>query len=381
MSGSKHVLVRLSLALVVLLLAACVAPPTPPPPAPAAAPAAGATQAVSVVAAPTEAPKTAAPTVASQTQASKKLRIAYIRPTNEPYYKYGFDGAQMLADKMGVDLLGYISDMKPERELASVEDAITQKVDGIVLESVSATSLASGLNAAADAKIPVYMLFGYNKDLMNKMVGSVQADCNLSGATIGQWVAKNIPEGEVAVIMGLPGRGDAECYRDSFKTEMEKNSKLKLVAAVPADWNRQKAFDQMQNLITSYPNLKAAFVQNEDMALGAIQALKQAGKDKDVAIVSQNGAPYGLDSIANDGIKATVGWSPSQEAQLALRQLVESINGAKQTWQLTISPMTVITKANVGAATAWEPTAASTDATLKLDLSTLKHEFAAGAGN
>ena len=130
---------------------------------------------------------------------------------------------------------------------------------------------------------------------------------------------------------------------------MEKNPKLKLVAAVPGDWNRQKAFDQMQNLITSYPNLKAVFVQNEDMALGAIQALKQAGAEKDVAIVSQNGAPYGLESIAADGIKATVGWSPAQEAQLALRQLVESINGTKQPWQLTISPMTVITKDNVTA--------------------------------
>ena len=163
----------------------------------------------------------------------RRLSIAYIRPTNEPYYKYGFDGAQMMADKMGVDLLGYISDMKAERELASIEDAITQKVDGIVLMSVSATSLASSLNKAQEAGIPVYMLFGYNKDLMDKMVGTVQADCNLSGATIGEWVAKNIPEGEVAVIMGQPGRGDAECYRDSFKAQMEKNPKLKLVAAVP----------------------------------------------------------------------------------------------------------------------------------------------------
>ena len=91
------------------------------------------------------------------------------------------------------------------------------------------------------------------------------------------------------------------------------------------------------------------------MALGAIQALKEAGKDQQVAIVSQNGAPYGLESIAAGGIKATVGWSPSQEAQLALRQLVENINGTKQPWQLTISPMTVITKDNVGDATPGNP--------------------------
>ena len=333
--------------------------------------------------APTQAPQ-AAPTAAPQPTAepAKKLRIAYIRPTNEPYYKYGFDGASMIAPMMNAEILGYISEMKPERELASIEDAITQKVDGIVLMSATAESLSQSISKAYEAKIPVYMLFGYSDDpeTMKKMVGSVQADCNLSGKTIGKWVAENIPEGEIAVIMGQPGRGDAECYRDAFKAETDKNPNLKLVASVPGDWNRQKPFDQMQNLITSNPNLKAVFVQNEDMALGAIQALKEAGKEKDVAIVAQNGAPYGLESIANDGIKATVGWSPSQEAQLAVRQLVEFIRGKKQPWQLTISPMTVITKANVGDATPWEPTEASTKKTLELDLATLKHDFAEGAG-
>ena len=307
-------------------------------------------------------------------QASKKLNIAYIRPTNEPYYKYGFDGAEMMGKAMDVEVLGFISDMKAERELASVEDAITQKVDGIVLMSVSATAMTASINKAFEAKIPIFMIFGYNEDLMDKMVGTVQADCNLSGSTIGKWVADNISEGEIACIMGLPGRGDAECYRDAFEREMSKNPNLTLVASVPGDWNRQKAFDQMQNLITSNPNLQAVFVQNEDMALGAIQALKESGMEGQVQIVSQNGAPYGLESIAADGIKATVGWSPSQEAALGMRMLVEHIRGTKVP-QLTITPMKVITKDNVGDATPWEPTDASTKATMELDFDKLVHEF------
>lgn len=318
----------------------------------------------------------AVPLFAGGAKEGKKLRIAYIRPTNEPYYKYGFDGAKMMADAMGVELFGFISDMKPERELASVEDAITQKMDGIVLMSISQTSITSSVNTAYNAKVPIFMLFGYSEELKDKMVGSVQADGKLSGKTIGTWVAQNIPEGEVACIMGQPGRGDAEMYRDAFLAEMQKNPKLDFVAAVPGDWNRQKAFNQMQNLITSFPNLKACFVQNEDMALGAIQALKEAGKEGEVAIVSQNGAPYGLESIAAGGIKATVGWSPSQEGQLATRMLVESIRGNKSNPKLTITPMTVITKENVSAATPWEPTAASTDATLKLDIAKIGHTFA-----
>jgi ribose transport system substrate-binding protein len=318
----------------------------------------------------------ALPLFAGGQKEAKKLRIAYIRPTNEPYYKYGFDGAKMMAEKMGVELFGFISDLKPERELASVEDAITQKMDGIVLMSISQTSITSSVNTAYNAKVPIFMLFGYSEDLKDKMVGSVQADGKLSGKTIGTWVAQNIPEGEVACIMGQPGRGDAEMYRDAFLAEMEKNTNLKFVAAVPGDWNRQKAFNQMQNLITSFPDLKACFVQNEDMALGAIQALKEAGNEGQVAIVSQNGAPYGLESIAAGGIKATVGWSPSQEGQLAVRMLIEYIRGNKNNPKLTITPMTVITKENVSAATPWEPTAASTEATLKLDIAKIGHTFA-----
>jgi hypothetical protein len=85
-----------------------------------------------------------------------------------------------------------------------------------------------------------------------------------------------------------------------------------------------------------------------------------------VAIVSQNGAPYGLESIAAGGIKATVGWSPSQEAQLALRTLVAYIRGDKNQPKLTITPMTVITKSNVSAATPWEPRQHHGDAELDL---------------
>jgi ABC-type sugar transport system substrate-binding protein len=308
-----------------------------------------------------------------------ELTIAYIRPTNEPYYKFGFDGAEMMAEAMGVELLGYVSDMKPEREIASVEDAITQQVDGIVLMSVSASSLAAGIDKAYEAGIPIQMIFGYNPDLLDKMVGSVQADCNLSGSIMGEWVADNIPGGEVAVIMGLPGRGDAECYRDAFIREATKNPDIEIVASVPGDWNRQKAFNQMQTLITGYPELVAVFVQNEDMALGAIKALEEAGLEDQVAILSQNGAPYGLESIAAGGIEATVGWSPSQEAALSVRLLVEHLRG-EEVPKLTITPMKVITSDNINEAVPWEPTEQSIQATLALDIGDLRHEFAMGAG-
>jgi ribose transport system substrate-binding protein len=125
--------------------------------------------------------------------------------------------------------------------------------------------------------------------------------------------------------------------------------------------------------------LEAVFVQNEDMALGAIKALEEAGKADQVQIVSQNGAPYGLESIAAGGIKATVGWSPSQEAALSFRLLVEHIQGEKVP-KLTITPMKVIMKENIDEAVPWEPTEESTKATLELDVDSLHHDFAVEKG-
>jgi ribose transport system substrate-binding protein len=316
----------------------------------------------------------AAPIIGAQSPA-KKLRISYIRASNEPYYKFGFDGAKMLADKLGVELFPYISDYKPERELAAIEDSITQKVDGILLVSISRTSIISSVNTAYNAKIPLMLCTGDSQDLRDKTVGSILVDEKLAGGTIGKWVAQNIPEGKVVCITGFPGRGDAETFRDSFVNEMKKNPKLQFVASLPGDYNRQKAFNQMQNLIVSYPDLKVAFVQNEDMALGAIQALKEAGKLDQVTVVSNNGAPYGLEAMAAGQIKATCGWSPSQEAQIALRLLVEYIKGNRTNPKLTVTPLTVITKSTLNAATPWVPTEESTAATLKLDIMKLQHSF------
>ena len=305
-----------------------------------------------------------------------RLKIAYIRPTKELYYSCGFEGAQMMAGRLRVDLVDFLSDMKGDQETSRVQDAIAQNVDGIILAPVSAASLTRDVSAAFEAKIPLLALYGYSDELKNKMAGSVQADIKQSSTMAGTWIAQNIPEGQVACIMGLPGRGDAEIYRDAFQAEVEKNPKLKVVASVPGDWNRQKAFTQMQSLIASFPTLKAVFAQNEDMALGAARALKEAGKADQVTIISQNGAPYGLDAIASGGIKATISWSPSQEAQIALRLLVDLVRSGRAPPKLTISPMKVITKDTLSMATPWEATSASTDATQSLDLSKLQHDFA-----
>jgi ABC-type sugar transport system substrate-binding protein len=115
----------------------------------------------------------------------------------------------------------------------------------------------------------------------------------------------------------------------------------------------------MEDILTRFPNLKAAFIQNEDMTLGAIEVIKDQGAD--VVIVTQNGTPAGLEAVANGEIAATVGWSPSEEATMALSRLVEYIQtGVEPQPKKCQTPMVVISAENVDEAHPWVPTEEST---------------------
>ena len=337
-------------------VAACGGGAAPASPAPAS-------QAPASAAAATAAPATSAG-AASETPSQKPLKIAYIQTGAFDYYQRGADGATLAAPALGVDLTVMNSDLKPEKELANVEDAISQKVDGIVLFSVGKSSEEAALAKAKDAGIPVAVLYGYDPSLEADGAVFMQADVNKTGKLAGDWVAANISEGPVAVIQGALGRGDAEAYTQSFEDALAANPALKVVGTPAADWARDKAVAAMQNLLTAHPDLAAVFVQNEDMALGAVQAVKAAGSS--AVVVSQNGSPDGLKAVSDGDIKATVAWSPAQEAQMALARLVEAIRtGTAPEPKLCATPLLLVTSDNIADAPPWVPDQASTDASLK----------------
>ena len=153
-----------------------------------------------------------APTAVAQDDAGEALEIAFIQTGPFPYYERGVEGAKIAADSLGVELSVLNSDLSAEQEIANVEDAITKGVDGIVLFSVGRASEEAALTKANEAGIPVAVLYGYAPELEDMGAVFVQADVNQTGAMAGEWLAANVPSGQVAIIQGALGRGDAEAY-------------------------------------------------------------------------------------------------------------------------------------------------------------------------
>lgn len=289
------------------------------------------------------------------------MTVGYIETGPVEYYIRGVDGAQMAAKSLGVNLKVYNSNNSSATELSNVEDAISQGVKGLVIYSVGKSSLDADLAAANSAHIPAVVLYGYDPSIASKAVGFVQAQPPVTGKEAGAWTASHVSSGDVAIIEGLLGRGDAEGYTAGYKAGIAANPKLKVVSTIAADWDRSKAQSAMADILTAHPDLKAVFVQNDDMSIGAIDAIKAAGKEGQVTVVSQNGSSDGLNALANGTMSADVAWSPAQEAQMALVRLVDYLKkGTKPESKLCVTPSIMVTKANMSAAPPWIPTAAST---------------------
>ena len=248
-----------------------------------------------------------------------QLEIAFIRATGEPYYQYGSQAAEIAAKKLGVKMIVYTSNLDPAQELANVQDAISRGVDGILIYAVSLSSERAAVDAANKAGVPIFFQYGYHPDLLPKSAGFMQIDLKGFARPLGEWMAENIPSGKIAIIEGTLGRGDAEAYTEGFLEGLAKNPNLQVVAKVSAEWNRQKAYEAAMNIITAHPDIVGMFVQNEDMTVGVVNALERLGKLEQVKIVSQNGAPYGLDLIREGKLQLTNANPPSIASVMALR--------------------------------------------------------------
>ncbi len=299
---------------------------------------------------------------------AQNLTIAFMRAGPDPYYQYGMDAAAKAAKDLGIKLVTYTANNDPGQELANVQDAITQGVDGILMYAVSLSSEKAAIDRANRAGVPIFLQYGYDPSLLDKVAGFMQIDINSFGTPLGEWMASNVPSGKVAIITGKLGRGDAEAYSAGFKKGLAANPDLTIVSEVPGDWNRQTAFDATQQILTAHPDLAGLFVQNEDMAVGASLALDRAGKSDQVKMVSMNGAPYGLELVQEGKLSLTNANPPSIASVMALRLLQGVIEGTVEPGHYYDAPTQLISQDNLTAAYRWDASQADVSAWLQLPL-------------
>lgn len=251
------------------------------------------------------------------------------------------------AEKRGVDLKFADAQQKQENQIKAIRGFVAQGVDAIFVAPVVATGWDAVLKEAKDAEIPVILLdrgIEGSPDLYMTMVASDQV---LEGKVAGDWLVKDAAgkECNVVELQGTTGSSPAINRKKGFEDAIAGTSTIKIIRSQTGDFTRAKGKEVMEGFLKAEgggKNICALYAHNDDMAVGAIQAIKEAGlkPGTDIKVVSIDAVPDIFKAMADGEANATVELTPNM-AGPAFDAL------AKFKADGTLPPKTIITESKL----------------------------------
>ena len=242
---------------------------------------------------------------ASTEAANNKESIALVVSTlNNPFFVTLKEGAETKAKELGYDLIVLDSQNDSAKEMTNVEDLTVKNVEAILLNPSDSAAAGNTVRIANQAEIPVITL---DREAAGGDIAShVASDNVMGGEMAGQFIIQQLGnKGKVLQLEGVPGTSAARERGEGFKKAL-KGSHVELVASQPADFDRSKALNVTENLLQAHPDVKAIFAQNDEMALGAIKAVKAAKKENQIIVVGFDGTKEGIAAVEKGDLAATV---------------------------------------------------------------------------
>jgi simple sugar transport system substrate-binding protein len=238
------------------------------------------------------------------------------------------------AAKRGIDLKFADAQQKQENQIKALRSFVAQGVDVIAFSPVVETGWEPVLREIKKAKIPVVLTDRAVKVTDDSLyVTFMGSDFVEEGRRAGEWLAKaSGGKAVIAELVGTPGSAPANDRKKGFEEVLAKNPGMKIVKSQSGDFTRAKGKEVMESFLKS-PDAKqitALFAHNDDMALGAIQAMEEAGikPGKDILIVSIDGVKGAFEAMAAGKLNCTVECNPLIGPQLF--DAVEAIMAKKQ---------------------------------------------------
>jgi ribose transport system substrate-binding protein len=223
------------------------------------------------------------------------------------------DEAAKRADR--IELIVTDAQSQTARQVSDVEDLIAQRVDAIFLAPREAVGFELALQSAKEAGIPVFLIDREVRGEAGKdFVTFIGSNFVEEGRRAGEWLVKQT-NGKAGIVelLGSAGSSVAEDRHNGFAEAIKGHPEMQIIAAQPGNFTRAEGQRVMENLIQAHGNkITVVYAHNDEMALGAIQALKTANRQpgKDVIIVSVDGQRSALEAIARGEMNATVECNP-----------------------------------------------------------------------
>ena len=258
---------------------------------------------------------------------------------NNPFFVTMKEGAESKAKTLGYKLIVLDSQNDPSKELANIEDLTVRGVKAILINPTDSDAVSNAIRMANRANIPVITLDrGASR---GKVVSHIASDNVAGGEMAGKYISDTI--GANAKVIQLEGIAGTSAARERGKGFMQAvaSNKMNLLASQPADFDRTKGLNVMENMLAANPDVQAVFAQNDEMALGALRAVQASGKD--VLIVGFDGTKDGIAAVNRGILGATIAQQPALIGALGVATADNVLKGQSVEKSISV-PLKVITK-------------------------------------
>lgn len=232
-----------------------------------------------------------------------------VKDMTNPYYARMGDGAQRAANELGVDLTWVSAQFNGdiEGQIGVMEAELVKSPDAIVLVPMNATALIPKIMEANSMGIPVITADTRAEEGMADIETFVGLDEKQSFMGMAEFVVEQLGgQGKIAILEGFRGSSTAELRLEGMMEVFDAAEGIEVVASISADWDQEKGLKASEDILQAHPDVDAIVGSNDLMALGAVQAVKSAGKLGEVLVVGDDAIPSALSALVAGELDATI---------------------------------------------------------------------------
>lgn len=258
----------------------------------------------------------------------EKVKIGLsISTLNNPFFVTLKEGAEKKAKEEGIDITTVDAQNDPAKQVSDVEDLIQKGIDVLLINPTDSAAITAAIESANNAGIPVITVDRSAEG--GEVVAHIASDNTAGGKMAGEYLAEALGgSGKVIELEGIPGSSAARERGKGFNEAIATTSGIEVVAKQPANFDRSQGLSVMENLLQSNKDIQAVFAHNDEMALGAVEALKAAGLEN-VIVVGFDATDDAVKAVEEGTMAATVAQKPDLIGQQAVDTAIQVKKGTK----------------------------------------------------
>ncbi|HQD15209.1 MAG TPA: substrate-binding domain-containing protein [Ottowia sp.] len=262
-----------------------------------------------------------------------------------PFYIAMKRGMQERAKELGVNVVFVTANEDVAKQVDGIRDLVARKVDGILASPIDSVAVGNAYTATEKAGIPIISIARHaNSPAQSAFVAMDEPKI---GGDIATWIIKHINgKGKIAMVNGPAGAATFRAIASGMDAVLKANPNVSVVYRKDAALTREMGLKLAEDALVAHPDLVAIYAANDELALGAAQAVKAAGKSEQIVITGMNGIPPALNAVKSGALGMTVELNAAVWGKLGIDTMVNYLKGQKPTG-VVAAPYLLVDKTNV----------------------------------